>query len=70
MTFKELEVGDMFEFDHSMLSSWSGATGPWTKRTARTYMSVSDQRTASGYVPFHRVGTINVEVIPVIRSTK
>ncbi len=33
--FKALPVGAVFEFDHSGLSSWSGAVGPWRKTSAR-----------------------------------
>lgn len=56
MKFKDLAIGDKFEFDHSHLPSWSGMTGPFTKRTKRTY---TRQPSMQHYV----VGTSSVTVI-------
>ena len=63
MRFKDLRIGQRFEFDHSMLTTpWSGATGPWEKLSARTYRHVPVEG-QSDPSPI-RVGTINVEVVP------
>jgi len=57
MKFKDLEIGAEFDFDHSHLSSWSGALGPWIKTGKRTY----DHKSLS--LINVKVGTINVSVI-------
>jgi hypothetical protein len=58
MMFSELAIGDTFDFDHSMLSSWSGAVGPWVKRTKRCYVR-ADNSSTQHFV----VGTVRVEVV-------
>jgi hypothetical protein len=57
MRFRDLAIGDRFEFDHSSLSTCSGmAHGPWIKTNARGY------RRETGNGTF-RVGTTLVEVL-------
>lgn len=57
MTFKDLAIGEVFEFDHSRLPACSGiARGPWRKVSARKYEHI-DQ----GYV--WQVGTVKVKVV-------
>jgi hypothetical protein len=55
MKFKELAIGDKFEFDRSQWWSSSLASGPWVKLSARTYERIDDKMQC-------RVGSINVGV--------
>ena len=59
MSFRDLQVGEKFEFDHSSLGVLCGgfAHGPWQKRTARTYV-YADQHSTQHF----RVGTVAVAV--------
>ena len=72
MKFKELLVGQVFEFDHSKLTcSCTGlAYGPWVKTSTRCYRKdtnpfsldyIERQEHASGLK--YQVGTINAEVL-------
>jgi len=58
MKFKELNIGDRFEFDRDGLPIVHGlATGPWEKTGARTYKHVTD-----AHLSRCLVGTTNVTV--------
>jgi hypothetical protein len=37
MTFRDLRIGDTFEFDHTRTLCGGFAHGPWRKISARTY---------------------------------
>ena len=55
--FKDVSVGERFEFDHTGLPIASGiAKGPWVKISARKY------RHLDFYNNIHHVGTINVKI--------
>lgn len=56
--FKSIHLNSCFDFDHSDIPHWSGAVGPWRKISPRKYVKLSDPSAV------HRVGTVNVAVIP------
>ena len=57
MKFKELSIGDVFDFDYSDLSLCHGLKrGNWIKMSVRKYQHEDDGMIC-------RVGTINVKVI-------
>lgn len=57
MRFKDLQIGDVFEFDRTGIPLCSGmARGPWRKTGVRSYERVSDRMDC-------KVGTVNVEVV-------
>jgi len=58
MTFKDLAIGQQFEFDHSMLQFHGGlAHGPWIKLSPRRYSHLTDAVLGNC-----RVGSISVKV--------
>lgn len=60
LRFKDLGVGDRFEFHHENPIGWQGAIGPWIKLSPRRYRrsEVALGRHDEEYC----VGTINVRV--------
>jgi hypothetical protein len=54
--FRDLKVGDTFEFDRTGFEYSGMASGPWKKTSARGYKRIHDGMDC-------RVGTINVSVI-------
>lgn len=61
LRWRDIAIGEAFEFDHEGLSSWSGVRGPWRKTSGRTYIRISDGLEC-------RVGSINVGVTRVKES--
>lgn len=68
MTFKQLAIGDLFEFDHGEsdlceVLNRSLARGPWIKSSEKRYNLA--ERASDGYHPtsiVHRVGSAKVNV--------
>ena len=54
MKFKELQIGDSFEFDNSRFRTSGMERGPWTKTSPRKYEKPNMKCT---------VGSINTKVI-------
>jgi len=73
MRFKDLSVGEKFEFDHSGLPLCHGLEpGPWEKISARCYVKYTDpfssdeelRRDHGFWLDNHcQVGSINVKVV-------
>ena len=63
MTFRDLAIGETFQFDHSELGPLAAglASGPWRKVSARKYDHVSDPALRGV-----RVGSVRVQVVPEI----
>jgi len=61
LKFKDLNVGDIFEFNRSSPYSGGEERGPWVKVSARTYRPLY----ASHRLATHRlrVGTVRVSVM-------
>ncbi len=59
MKFKELEVGEMFEFQKT--EGFGLMRGPWVKVGARTYVDQRDYEAGTWRLR-HKVGSINVGV--------
>ena len=61
LTFRQLAVGDRFEFDHSQMSLCSGlAHGPWVKTGRSRYMRAEERNEKGAYS--HKVGDCTVGV--------
>ena len=58
LRFRDLSIGDVFEFAHEKGTLWSGATGPWEKLSARTYTALEGNLAGQRI----KVGSINVAV--------
>ena len=60
MRFKDLAIGDLFEFDHTRLMFHTAlAHGPWRKVSARKYCAAYEPGTRYA----HRVGTTKITVV-------
>ena len=72
MKFKDLHIGDTFEFNHNGLPQCHGmARGPWVKESARKYVldtnpfsmdPIERQRHYENVGLVNQVGSINVAV--------
>ena len=58
-TFKQLAIGDVFEFERRGFEYAGLASGPWRKLSARTYIPTDDRWNGE----HTGVGSVNVRVI-------
>jgi len=74
MIFKQLHIGQKFNFDHTGLPNWGGENGPWVKLSARKYRKDTtpfslDPVARNDHVIYSQlictVGTVKVGVIPI-----
>lgn len=66
MTFHELPLGSLFEFDHSGMQSCSGVChGPWQKLSPRCYVPCCKATRERWGRHRARVGSRNIRVVPL-----
>lgn len=69
MKFKELSIGQEFIFERERVMNWRYyglASGPWIKTSAKKYVHKDPER----YPGDLRIGSINVQVVPVEYETE
>ena len=64
LMFKDLVVGDVFEFDHEALEfHWTLMHGPWVKTSPRKYALFDDNQYRGRLIgPDYRVGSFRSKV--------